>query len=389
MRALNGMVLIVSGLLWIQLPVVFALLPHTRYILATFVLTPLLWQLVPLLNQRGRYTGARLLFSLSSLAVITATAVQLGPAAENHLFLLTVVLTGFVIYPPWEARWLALVVGLSAASLVGLEWVYRTHGGLVDFPGRFVEVTRWSSMSALFMIVLGISLYHYRVVTAAERSLELEHRRSEGLLLNILPASVAVRLKQGETPIADRIEDATILFADLIGFTELANRVPHERVVQILDGLFREFDRIAARHALEKIKTIGDSYMLAGGVPKRVPGHHAAVAACALEMLEHVRSGPVPEAPGLGVRIGIHSGPVVAGVICERKFAYDVWGDTVNTASRMESHGVANAIQVSAAFQALTRDAFRYQSRGPLQVKGKGVLETYLLEGALHPAVRG
>lgn len=383
-RALNGIVLIVTGLLWLQLPFIIQLLPDTKYILASFLFWPVIWQLIPLLNHHGKYTEARLFYSFSSLILIAFNAVQLGPATENHLFMISVFLSGFIIYPPREVHWLALVVGISAAALVGLEWFYGVYGGLVDFPLEFVEITRWSSMSALFLIVLGITVYHYYVVTEAERKLELEHQRSENLLLNILPDSIAVRLKQKEAPIADRIEDTSILFADLIGFTKLANRIPHERVVEILDTLFTEFDRISSRHGLEKIKTIGDSYMVAGGVPQYKRGHHADIAEFALEMLAYIRSKPIPEAPDLGVRVGIHCGPVVAGVICETKFAYDVWGDTVNTASRMESHGLPNKIQVSAAFHDRTCNNFRYKSRGQLQIKGKGVLKTYLLEDEIN-----
>lgn len=383
-RALNGMVLIVTGLLWLQLPFAIALLPESRYILASFILWPLLWQVIPLLNHQGKYTAARLFFSFSTLLLIAFDALQLGPSTENHLFMMSVFLGGFIIYPPREIRWLALVVVLSAAALVGLEWFYQEHGALATFPTEFVKITRWSSMSAFFLIVLAITAYHYQVVTEAERNLELEHQRSEGLLLNILPAPIAERLKNKEKPIADQIDDASVLFADLIGFTELADRIPHERVVEILDMLFSEFDRIASRHGLEKIKTIGDSYMVAGGVPQPSPGHHSAVAACALEMLKYVSGGPVPEALNLGIRIGIHTGPVVAGVICEKKFAYDVWGDTVNTASRMESHGVPNRIQVSTAFHQQTRHLFQYEPRGLMHVKGKGELETYSLLGELE-----
>lgn len=379
-RALNGIVLIVTAMLWLQLPFVLKLLPETRYILASFLLWPVLWQLVPVLNRCRKYTAARLYFSLSSFALIAFNAVQLGPATENHLFMMSVFLTAFVIYPPRERHWIGFLVGLSATGLVGLEWWFRKHGALVQFPPEFVDLTRWSSMSALFMILLAITTYHYRVVTEAEQNLELEHQRSEGLLLNILPESIARRLKRKEAPIADRIEDASVLFADLIGFTELANRVSHERVVQILDSLFSEFDRIGSRHGLEKIKTIGDAYMLAGGVPQEKSGHHDAMATCALDMLAHLRSTPIADAPELGVRIGIHCGPVVAGVICQTKFAYDIWGDTVNTASRMESHGLPNQIQVSAEFHGRTHQSFRYLPRGPLQIKGKGTMETYLLE---------
>lgn len=394
-RALNGIVLIVTLLLWSQLPFIIQLLPATRYILIGFVVFPLVWQLVPLLNQLGRYTAARLFFSLSSLAFIAFNAVQLGPETENHLFMISVFVGAFIIYPPRQFRYVILVAGLSALGLISLEVFYREYGSLVEFPDEFVTIARWSSMSSLFMIILAISIYHYKVVENAEDRLEQEHRISEGLLLNILPAAIAQRLKTRRGPIADRIESASILFADIIDFTPLANRLPHERVVEILDTIFTQFDRISQRHGLEKIKTIGDAYMVAGGVPVPTEGHHVAIADCALEMLEYMQSDPIPEMPGLSLRIGIHTGPLVAGVICERKFAYDLWGDAVNTASRMESHGLPNRIQVSAAFYERTRDEYVYEPRGILPFKGKGEMEAYLLEGRrvrvaasnAHPAI--
>ena len=385
-RALNGIVLIVTVVLWSQLPLIIRILPATRWILVAFLAMPLVWQAVPLLNHLSRHTAARLFFSITSIGFITSVAVQLGPQTENHLFMMSVVLGAFIIYPPRQFLYILAISGAAAAAMAGLEMFYRAHGGLVAFPPEFVTMSRWSSISTLFVMTVAMAIYHYRVVVDAEDRLEQEHRVSEGLLLNILPAAVAARLKTDPGPIADRIDDASILFADIVGFTPLANRVPHERLVEILDTLFTEFDRIAARHGVEKIKTIGDAYMAAGGVPAPVPGHHAAIARCALEMLAYVRSDPVPDHPGLGVRIGIHAGPVVAGVICERKFAYDLWGDAVNTASRMESHGLPDHIQVSPEFFAATRDAFRYAPRGEVAVKGKGTMRAYLLEGALRPA---
>jgi adenylate cyclase len=380
-RALNGMVLIVGGVIALQVPLVVSLLPESIGLVATLVI-PISWVAVPVLNHFGRYAFARHYYIFSTLVIVPLVALQLGPATENHLFLIAVVLGAFIVYPPWQRQWLFAVTVLAGVALIGVEWSYRVHGPLIGFPEEVEMISRWSSIAALFFMTLAITTYNYRLIDATQAKLVLEHRRSENLLLNILPRSIAERLKAGEAPIADRIDDATVLFADLIGFTELARRVPHERVVEILDGLFTEFDRMTARHGLEKIKTIGDSYMLVGGVPSPAPGHHDAVAACALEMRDFIGSSPVPEAPGLGVRIGVHCGPLVAGVICEAKFSYDVWGDTVNTASRMESQALPNRIQVSADFHRKTAGSFRYAARGPLEVKGRGTMETFLLEGA-------
>ena len=181
-RTLNGIVLIVTGLLWLQLPLVLKLLPETRYILASFLLWPFLWQLVPKLNRQGRYTAARLFFSFSTMLLIALCAVQLEATTENHLFMLSVSLTSFVIYPPRDRRWLVLVVVLSTAAMIGLEWFYHQHGGLIDFPPEFIAITRWSSMSALLTIILGISAHHYKVLTQTERKLNIANHRLQELL---------------------------------------------------------------------------------------------------------------------------------------------------------------------------------------------------------------
>jgi class 3 adenylate cyclase len=175
----------------------------------------------------------------------------------------------------------------------------------------------------------------------------VERAKSETLLLNVLPASIARRLKSGERPLADRFEEAAVLFADLVGFTPMSDRLSPDAVVELLDDLFTHFDEMAERRGLEKIKTVGDAYVVVGGVPEPTPSAGEDIADMALEMLSFVVGRPAPNGGNLNVRIGIDIGPVVAGVIGQRKFTYDLWGDTVNTASRMESHGIAGQIQVT------------------------------------------
>jgi len=216
---------------------------------------------------------------------------------------------------------------------------------------------------------------------AYARQLETAQEKSERLLLNILPPPIAARLKAGQSIIADSFPDVTILFADLVDFTQLASRVPPHQLVAVLNTIFSCFDDLADQYGLEKIKTMGDSYMLAGGIPLPRADHAAAVAEMALAMqaaLLHLDTGlPAP----FQMRIGIDSGPVVAGVIGTRKFIYDLWGDTVNTASRMESHGLPNAIQVTAATHARLQAHYHFTPRGPVEIKGKGMMTTYLLMG--------
>jgi class 3 adenylate cyclase len=213
------------------------------------------------------------------------------------------------------------------------------------------------------------------------RELDLEREKSERLLLNVLPAPIAARLKQTEGVIADGFPEVTVLFADIVDFTSRSERIAPEQVVEVLNDLFSAFDRLARQRGLEKIKTIGDAYMVVGGLPEPRPDHAEAVAEMALAMLEEVAGRSDPSGRPLAVRIGIDTGPVVAGVIGTSRFSYDLWGDTVNTASRMESHGVPGCIQVTGRTYRRLRDRYQFQRRGPIPVKGKGDVVTYFLVG--------
>jgi adenylate cyclase len=212
-------------------------------------------------------------------------------------------------------------------------------------------------------------------------ALRAEKERSEHLLLNILPQAIVTRMNGGETVIADHLPDVTILFADLVGFTRIASAMAVADLVRMLNGLFSEFDRLAIEHGVEKIKTVGDNYMLAGGLPDPHADHACAVAGMAVAMLAAVERTSRDFGVPLQMRIGIHSGEVVAGVIGTHKFVYDVWGDAVNVASRMESHGVPNRIMISAATHARVRGRFRAEPHGMVEVKGKGLMETFFLLG--------
>jgi class 3 adenylate cyclase len=234
-------------------------------------------------------------------------------------------------------------------------------------------------VSFVLMAVVSYSFSSY--TEQADDALAREHERSEGLLHNILPATIATRLKAGEEPIADGVQSASVLFADIVGFTALSAKMSADDLVNLLNEIFSRIDERVAAHGLEKIKTIGDAYMVAAGIPESRDDHAEAITRFALELPEALRGLDHPDVKELQLRIGIHSGPVVTGVIGKRKFSYDLWGDTVNTASRMESHGVAGRIQISEATRALLDDRFELTERGPIDVKGKGEMTTWFVVG--------
>jgi len=260
---------------------------------------------------------------------------------------------------PWFVAYLALI-GVSLA----LEPVLTP-----------ADVPEGVQVAFLAANIAGVSLTAYLLLQYFVRERELEHERSERLLLNVLPEPIAVRLKRDEGVIADRFEHATVLFADIVDFTPISAAISPHEVVELLDAVFSDFDDLAERHGLEKIKTIGDAYMVAAGIPTPLPDHVRAVADMALAMLAVAAA----HREGLGLRIGIDTGPVVAGVIGRNKFIYDLWGDTVNTASRMESHGVPGKIQVTERVVVALGDDYVLESRGIVEIKGKGPMPTWFL----------
>jgi adenylate cyclase len=211
------------------------------------------------------------------------------------------------------------------------------------------------------------------------KTIEEEQRKSENLLLNILPAPIAERLKAHEVTIADSFTECSVLFADIVGFTPLSAKLGAKQLVDLLNEIFTAFDEFTEDLGLEKIKTIGDSYMVAAGIPEPHPDHAKVMVKMAENMLRYFENMDEIEGETISIRIGIHSGPVVAGVIGKKKFIYDLWGDTVNTAARMESHGVAGSIHVSKETAELIGDRYHLNSRGVSEIKGKGPMETYLV----------
>src|ERR671937_157876 len=284
----------------------------------------------------------------------------------------------------WFAAWAVVFLGSGlAGELLG---------------GVSPTVPQWftSTMLALNVTVGGLLVFTLLAMFADQRrkalaALRVEQAKAENLLLNILPQSIADRLKAEPRTIADQFSSASILFADVVDFTPLSERLPPAEVVGLLDHLFSHFDELAENYGLEKIKTIGDCYMVAAGVPSPRPDHARALALMALDMQRAMHSVDAEVAQlGLELRVGINSGPVVAGVIGRKRFLYDLWGDAVNTASRMESHGTAGRIQITRATKELLEDEFVCEPRGTIPIKGKGEIEVWYLVGrrAVEPHVR-
>jgi class 3 adenylate cyclase len=236
-------------------------------------------------------------------------------------------------------------------------------------------------MLVFFVLNIGtVSGVIYFLLRYFMRGLALERERSEALLLNVLPASTARRLKAGEEPIADRFDEVAVLFADVVDFTPISEALSPDETVEMLDRLFTSFDELADRLDLEKIKTIGDAYMAVSGLNGSGQDAADAAVAMALGMLDEAARMKDP----IRLRVGLDIGPVTAGVIGKRKFAYDLWGDTVNTASRMESHGVPGRVQVTERAYQRLRDRYRFEPRGAIEVKGKGTMSPYLLIGPVE-----
>jgi len=254
-------------------------------------------------------------------------------------------------------------------------------GGSFDLALPAV-VSKPSTLSAILGRLTREELLHdlERQVSERTADLERERARSESLLVNMLPKVIAARMKRGETTIADA-QVASVLFSDLKGFTVLASQRAPEEIVSMLDRIFTAFDELAREHGLEKIKTIGDAYMAAAGLPLPQPDHAERAARMALGMVEKLDALRPELRADLHLRVGVHCGPVVAGVIGSTKYAYDLWGDTVNVASRLESHGSPGRVHVSEDFRRALPATFECEERGPIEVKGKGTMSTFWLLG--------
>jgi adenylate cyclase len=322
------------------------------------------------LHLRPRWFAALITVLLGTVFVVqlgaTALFGGLYGSSLTVVFGLLIALAALLVFGVRAALW------WFAAYVASVVYAVAITGRLDPLYVRPDAETQ----AGVALIATGIVAFSIMLYFARQR--DRFQRRSDDLLHNILPEEIAARLKDAPAMIADTFESASVLFADVVDFTPMSAGMPAGELVSLLDDIFSTFDRFAAGLGLEKIKTIGDAYMVASGVPAPRPDHAEAIALLALQMRDHTASGEFRGRP-IRLRIGINSGPVVAGIIGSHKFAYDLWGDTVNTASRMESSGVPGEIQVSPSTHELIWTRFICESRGVIPVKGKDDMETFLL----------
>ena len=290
------------------------------------------------------------------------------------LWALVGALGALFFYRPREAiPWFVAFIVLTVVSGVAESWLSQRAAGIP------------TPVATLFFVlnIVGVSVTAFMLLQYAVRARDHALVSSERLLLNVLPRAIAERLKREPGIIADSHPDVTVLFADVVDFTRFTERTAPGQVVGVLDDIFSAFDALAERLGLEKIKTVGDAYMVVAGLPDPRPDHVEAGADMALAMLDELGRLCTRLDLDLRIRVGMHSGPVIAGVIGRRKFIYDLWGDAVNTASRMESSGLPGRVQVTETVFERLRAKYSFEPRGEVEIKGKGLLRTYLLTGRL------
>jgi len=361
-----------------------------RWVMAWVVGLALAFLSVIAVSATGRVLPARAWFAVVAAVGVVGSGVLLGPGMPVEAYLLVAVTASWHLWP--RAAHAAGVTVVFAAAYVALL-ALRAQVAPVDTPpADLLGPLNVALFVGVAAALLGIVGWSHHQTTLTDRALDREHARSERLLRNVLPDRIAERLKDGPATIADRHEEVTVVFADIVGFTPLAATLPPERLVEVLNQVFTRFDELAARHGVEKIKTIGDAYMAVAGVPDPRADHADAAARLALDLRDAVEAIRRETGHEVQIRIGVCSGPAVAGVIGIRKFAYDLWGDTVNTAARMESHGDPGAIHVAASTRRLLGDRFLLEDRGEIEVKGKGRMATSFLRGLARdegPAASG
>ena len=321
-------------------------------------------------------------FSNAVFLVVAVNTVITGTQVGIQYYFVAIAIGAMFVWPRIHGRMRYIQGGIGLALFfIAMTMAHPDPIFGPPLPHDAVVSMLRAHIIGAYLAAFGIAAYSVYVTEDAEQALEIERQKSESLLLNILPEAIATRLKESSRLIADGFDSVTIMFADIVDFTPMSVRFSPVEVVDFLNQLFSRFDALAEKYGLEKIKTIGDAYMVVGGIPAPRSDHAHAVADMALEMERMVREIRTPGGDPVSLRIGINTGPAIAGVIGTKKFSYDLWGDSVNTASRMESHGIPGSIQVSERTYNELKGEFQFEERGAVSVKGKGTMTLYFLRG--------
>jgi adenylate cyclase len=330
------------------------------------------------LNATRKTDAAMWLLNGTGFVNIVVSSLVLGLGLGSIAFFVTVPITAIL-----TSRHDDLVVPavFTIGSVVGLSAVVAVQPAVPDIvaDSGWQSVVLVGNVMSVALFAAVVAIYYRRRVDRAEALLAEQHARAETLLLNILPSETAERLKAGERVIADGADDVSVLFADLVGSTALADALDPGSLVEVLNRVVTAFDDLTYQHGLEKVKTVGDAYIAVGGLINPRRDHLTSAAELSIAFRDEIANHAIPGLGSLEIRLGLHTGPVVAGVIGKRKFSYDIWGDTVNTASRMESTGIPGEIQVTTAVRDRLKNEFVIEPRGTITVKGKGQMQTWLL----------
>jgi adenylate cyclase len=353
--------------------------PGVRWIGVLNLVTGATFASIPFLHRLGELVAPLVFISAAYLSIFIVCW-NVGVGSGLQFYFLVSASLGVLVLGIEHIVLAAIVTAVGAALAITLEMFVPGDTGVQ--PAWATTTTFVVTTISACVMVLATVWYALREISSAEAAMEVEYERSESLLANILPASIAARLKDpARDVIADKYEDASILFADIAGFTERASDTAPAELVQFLDQLYTEFDALVDKHGLEKIKSSGDSYMVVSGVPEPRSDHVEALARLALDMADAAFGLQDPRGRCVPLRIGLAAGPVVAGVVGARRFFYDVWGDAVNVASRMESTDPEGRIQVPQDVYERLRSSFILEERGDIDVKGKGMMHTWYLVG--------
>lgn len=339
------------------------------------------------LHRRGAYDLAAVTFLVAALATILTGVFAVSPHAGHVIFLQPLAVLPWLVV---SSRSLVVALALSvvsAASYAGTIYYFDVGFDLGE-NARYIGGFAVYNLTITALLVMLIGYFSRSMTVAAELGLERERRQSERLVFEVLPASIAERVSGGEARIAERAGDASVLFCSIDDFSRLTASIGADELIRIFDDLFGDFDDLCERHGVEKIKSTGEQYMAAAGVPIHRPDHAEALAALALDMQRAAIGRCSSTGAAIHLRIGINSGPVVAGVLGKTRLSYDLWGDTVNTAQRMEAYAHAGEIQVSPVTYAKINHQFTCVSRAPIEIKGKDPTRTYVIKGT-RPAAAG